>query len=318
MHGIRARRRKVVFLLRIGYLSTLYHTSHLLRHLGWIERETGETCRWFLFATGPEMVRAFGREEIDLGYIGLPPALIGISRGIPLACVAGGHVEGSVMMAGPGVRTLEEAGGGVDFLRQFAGCRVGVPSAGSIHDVILRCFLADHGSPPLEIVHYDWADLIPYACNQGEISAAVGTPPLAVLCERECRMRVVIPPKGWWPFSPSYGIVVRRRVLDRGPLMEVFLRLHEKTCNLIRERPGEAARLTVRALPGLDEALVTKVYGLAPGYCASLPEPYVRSTLAFLPVLRRLGYLDRPLREEEVFDTRVIRAVHPQPHHYRP
>ena len=54
--------------------------------------------KWSLFPTGPAMMKAFESKEIDLGYIGLPPVMIGISKGIKIKCVAGGHVEGTVMV----------------------------------------------------------------------------------------------------------------------------------------------------------------------------------------------------------------------------
>ena len=81
----------------IGYLSTMYHTSHLIRAQGWIEKELKLFPEWVLFPTGPAMVEAFAAGSIDLGYIGLPPAMIGIDKGVPLVCIAGGHVEGTVM-----------------------------------------------------------------------------------------------------------------------------------------------------------------------------------------------------------------------------
>jgi len=305
--------------LSIGFLSTLYHTSHLLRASGGVEAELGVTCRWHLFGTGPEMVRAYETGAVDLGYIGLPPVLIGLSRGVPLVCVAGGHVEGTVMVAGPEVRTWEEAGGALPFLAQFAGGRIGVPSAGSIHDVILRSLLDAHPVAGVEVANFAWADLIPRALGRGDLVAAVGTPPLAVLCERECGAHVVIRPEQLWPFNPSYGIVVRRERLrdaaDRG-VLRGFLALHERACNLIRQAPDEAARATVQSLPGVDEAFAKRVYAVSPRYCASLPDAYVASTLGFLPVMRKAGYLSGDAPPEGVFDTELIREVHPEPAHY--
>jgi NitT/TauT family transport system substrate-binding protein len=306
----------VAFCLSVGYLSTLYHTSHLLRHLGWVERELGVPCRWHLFGAGPEMLQAFARGEILLGYIGLPPAMIGISRGIPLVCVAGGHVEGTVMVAGPEHRALEEAGSLRSCLEPFCGKRVGVPAAGSIHDVIFRSLLRTHAVSPVEVVNFRWADLIPYAFRKGELSAVVGTPPLAVLCEQECGTRIVIPPEALWPFNPSYGIVIRQeRLCERG-LLKGFLSLHERACNRIRESPESAARETVRALPGLDESFVRKVYAVSPRYCASLPEAYVLASLDFFPTLQELGYVETAVSRETVFHEDLIREVHPEPPHY--
>jgi NitT/TauT family transport system substrate-binding protein len=303
-------------LLRVGYLSTLYHTSHLLRQLGWIEQDLEIESRWLLFGTGPEMVRAFDRRDIDMGYIGLPPAIIGMAGGVPLVCVGGGHVEGTVMVAGPSFRSLDESEDPTSFLQQFRNRRVGIPAAGSIHDVIFRALLREHSIADVEVVNTPWADLIPYSFRKGEFHAAVGTPPLAVLCERECGTRTVMPPETLWPFNPSYGIVVRRELLREAERIEGFLRLHEQACNLIRESPQEAASHTVSALPGLDEPFVRAVYAISPKYCASLPKAYKESTLAFLPVMRRMGYVSDFPRPEEIFDSTLIERVHPEHHHY--
>jgi NitT/TauT family transport system substrate-binding protein len=82
--------------LSIGYLSTLYHTSNILRGSGQLE-EIGINASWKLFPNGPAMMEAFEQEQLDLGYIGLPPAMIGIARGLKIRCVAGGRVEGTVL-----------------------------------------------------------------------------------------------------------------------------------------------------------------------------------------------------------------------------
>jgi NitT/TauT family transport system substrate-binding protein len=105
-------------------------------------------------------------------------------------------------------------------------------------------------------------------------------------------------------------------LLEEETLLEGFLELHERGCNLIRGFPDRAAAMTVQALPGLKEVFVRKVYAVSPKYCASLPEPYVKATLAFLPVMKALGYLDVLLRSEDIFDKRFIEKVHPEPHHY--
>ncbi len=303
-------------MLRIGFLSTLYHTSHILREGKWLEKELGIGTHWTLYGTGPEMLQAFAQREIELAYMGLPPAIIGMSRGIPLVCIGGGHVEGTVMIARPAYKGLNEMGSVERVVGQFERCRIGIPAQGSIHDVIFRDLLVRCPCPGVEIVNFAWADLIPSSFLKGEIHAAIGTPPLAVLCERESDTRVVVPPEGLWPFNPSYGIVVRREILAETSLVEGFLDLHERACNLTRKAVASAAQITVRALPWLDQAFVERVYAVSPRYCASLPDRYVESTLEFLPVLKNLGYLETAPEAKTVFDTRFIRRVHPAPHHY--
>ncbi len=124
--------------LRIGHLSTFYHTAILLMARGDADARLGGGIEWRLMGTGPEIMRAFGNGEIDLAYIGLPPAIIGIERGIGVICIAGGHMEGTVMAGKALWRGFPEVRDLGEVLGQFRGRRIGVPGNGSIHDVILR------------------------------------------------------------------------------------------------------------------------------------------------------------------------------------
>ncbi len=302
--------------VRIGFLSTLYHTSHIIREQKWIEHELGVRVVWSLYGTGPEMVAAFKRGELDIGFMGLPPAMIGIDAGAPIICVGGGHIEGTVIVGPSGSLSTQDDVSFAEVMSGFEGSRVGIPAAGSIHDVIFRDLVIRHSLHTVQVVNFDWADLIPHAVHKGEIDFAVGTPALGVLCQRECNMRVVVPAGALWPFNPSYGILVTREVQEQRSFVEGFLLLHERACNLMREDPHQAAQLTVKALPWVEEDFVLDVYRVSPRYCASLPKEYLDATMAFVPVLKGLGYLRGWLTVPEVFDTRCTERAHPGPHHY--
>ena len=300
--------------MRIGYLTTLYHTSFTLRGSGQL-KELGVETSWKLFPNGPAMLEAFEREEIDLGYLGLPPAMIGIGRGLKIKCVAGGHVEGTLLIGGQGCQATARAS---DALAQFKGKTIGTPRKGSIHDVILRKLIRDsHLFDSITIKNFDWADFILDAMMDGEVDGACGTPPLAVLAARQLGAKIILPPHKTWPFNPSYGIVVTERLIQESPsIIEDFLELHEDACNLIRVHPEEAARLVHSVVKIVKEDFAREVFRVSPKYCASLPGEYIDSTMAFVPTLRKMGYLARDLAKDEVFYTRAIEKVHPGRHHY--
>jgi len=300
--------------LNIGYLSTMYHTSHIIRGAKWVEKFIHIIPEWKLFPTGPAMVEAFAAGAIDIGYIGLPPAMIGIEKGIPLICIAGGHVEGTVMIAPKDCKSFDELHNIDQVLEQFIGKRLGTPTRGSIHDVIIRNLIGKKGKN-IEITNFSWADLIPEAIDTGEIAGAVGTPPLAVVSAKECDTKIVIPPRKLWPYNPSYGIVVRKELLHK-PILEEFLTLHEKACNLIREHPEEAATIVADEVKVVEHSFVIQVFHVSPKYCASLPKSYIDSTMAFVTVLNTLGYIKKDLTEEDIFDLTTIQHIHPQPDHY--
>jgi NitT/TauT family transport system substrate-binding protein len=304
--------------LRIAHLSTFYHTSILLIARGDAERQLGAGVEWTLYGTGPDIVEAFEGGRWDLAYIGLPPAMIGMARGLRFKCIAGGHVEGTVLAGEAGLRETRSPGGLKEVFLQLRGRRVGVPGRGSIHDVILSDSLEKFGlSGEVEVVNYRWADMITEALARGEVSAAMGTPALAVSLRRYAGGKVLVPPSMLWPSNPSYGIVASEETLKKDPsLVEAFLSLHEEASAVLRERPREAAETIASHVGVVDADFVAETLGLSPRFCAQLTEGYVSSTMEFEAALRRLGYTGRRLEAGDIFDLSLIRRVHPPGDHY--
>jgi NitT/TauT family transport system substrate-binding protein len=304
--------------LRIGHLTTVYHTAFVLMGTDWIKKRIGIKADWRLFPTGPDMVKAFSRGELNLGYLGLPPAMIGIDKGLEIKCVAGGHMEGTTLLAKKNFLTLKELGTVNKVLSQFKGKIIGTPSKGSIHDVIIR-WLIDKAKLQEDVIvkNFEWADLILEDIEDDVVDGGCGTPSLAVLASRFLNAKMVLPPSVMWPHNPSYGIVATVEMIKNySEVLENFLRLHEEACNLIRRKPHEAAEVAAKAIGIVDKDFILEVFKVSPKYCASLSEEYVGSTLAFVPVLQKMGYISKSLDTVDVFQTDIIERIHREKPHY--
>jgi NitT/TauT family transport system substrate-binding protein len=299
--------------LRIGHLSTFYHTAFVLMGTGWLA-EAGVEAAWRLFPSGPDIMKAMADGDIDLAYIGLPPAMIGIARGVPVKCIAGGHVEGTVLVAQGKYAGIEELGDEKAVLGQFK--TIGCPPKGSIHDIIIRDLLRRYPDLQVDVQNYAWADFALAALTDGEIEAAIGTPALAVGARKYANGKIVIPPHRLWPDNPSYGIVATATAMNRKDAVLAFLRAHERANALIREDPRAAAKMVAGVAGIVDEDYVLDCYRVSPKYCAALSPEFIAATLRFVPVLHDLGYMPGTLTEAEIFDRRLIDAVHPEPPHY--
>lgn len=299
--------------MKIGYLSTIYHTSFILKS-GKFHRGDLDGIEWTLYPTGPGMMEAFKSGEIDLGYVGLPPVMMGISKGMKLKCIAGGHVEGTVMIAQDSYQSYSELGNLESTLKQFQGKTIGTPAAGSIHDVIIRNIVE---GLDISIKNYPWADFIPNAILDCEIAAGVGTPSLATAASLQFDSKIVIPPSKLWHYNPSYGIVVQEDLISESPDFIVnFLKAHEDACNLLRRHPKQAAEIAASEMGVVDTDFVLKTYSISPRYCAALPPEYIKSTMEFIPVLKSLGYMEKDLKVEDVFDLSFIEKIHREKAHY--
>ncbi|WP_456368892.1 ABC transporter substrate-binding protein [Geoglobus sp.] len=285
--------------MRIGYLSTLYHTSHMLRIKNAVRSE------WRIYGTGVAIIDAMKRGEVDIAYIGLTPAMLGIDSGLDIVCIAGGHVEGTAIVG-------RECG---TFPECLEGKKVGVPSRGSIHDVILRHFL---DRADFDVINYPWAEMIFDDFIDGKLDFACGTPNLAVLTMRY-GARLVTDMESIWPWNPNYGVVVRRKFLeDNFDTLRDFLIKHEWASNVLRESPDHSAVVLEAYLRReLDRDTISNIIRLSPRYCSSLPEEYVESAVRLSKLMHELGYLSQSLRKSDIFDFDLIRDIHPQPQHYK-
>ncbi len=308
--------------VNIGHLSTAYHTAILLIGTKWVEEHLGRPVHWGLFPTGPDIVNALSRRDLDIAYIGLTPAMIGIGRGVPIKCVAGGHVEGTVVVGKDGYASAGDLDGSVAAaLRQFRGKAIGCPKRGSIHDIIVRYYLAENGlQDGVEVKNFDSAEFIAEGMADGVVEAAGATPSVVSYLgffEGSFRSKVVVPPSNLWPYNPSYGVFARTDVIEERPeVVEGFLAMHKRATEFMREKPGEAARIVAGVMELVDEAYVLRAFKVSPKYCIGLPDEYVTSTLRFVEPLKRLGYLERDLSRDDIFDLQFVRRLHPEPHHY--
>lgn len=304
--------------MKIGHLSTFYHTAVILMAGKDIGQYLGADVQWRLFGTGPDIINAFKRDELDLAYIGLPPAVIGIDRGVGIKCIAGGHVEGTVISAKGQYRGFPEIKDLFEVLKQFCGLKIGVPGKGSIHDVIITQYLDSFDlKKEIQVVNFRWADQITEALVRGEVSAVVGTPALATAVKRYAGGKVLYPPSKLWPDNPSYGIIVSAGLLREGKeMLERFLLLHEDATYLLRHNPVEAARIISGYIGFVDQEFVMETLEISPKYCAQLTDNYISSTMRFVEALIKLGYIKRKITSDEIFDTSLIKKIHPSKDHY--
>jgi len=304
--------------LRIGHLSTFYHTAILLMTRKDITSRLDADVEWTLMGTGPAIMQAFGRGELDLAYIGLPPAIIAMEQGRRIVCVAGGHMEGTVMAGKSRWLGFPETDDLGVVLGQFEGMTIGVPGNGSIHDVILKDSLARYApGRNISVRNYPWADLVTEAVVKDEVAAAFGTPALAIAVKRFAGGKILYPAARLWPSNPSYGIVVDRSFLDaHRETVERFLIAHEEAEAVLRNDPANAAQAIADHVGIIDKEFVLETLRVSPKYCAALTGGYIASTMDFVKALKKLGYIKRELGKDEIFDTSLIEKVHPGKDHY--
>ncbi|TFG03064.1 MAG: ABC transporter substrate-binding protein [Promethearchaeota archaeon] len=305
--------------LYIGHLSTLYHTNFILMEDKKLVEDLDKTIEWVLFGTGPAMVKAFKKGQIDMGYMGLPPAIIGINKGVPIKCVAGGHVEGTIMIASEKYNKIGEFDGDIaKCFSQFIGKSIGVPSKGSIHDIILTYYLKRYNlTNKINIKYYGQPEFIALDLKKQILDAAIGTPALAVFAQTLLAAHIIIPAKHLWLNNPSYGIFFHKSFIENQPEIIIsFLKYHKEASKLLRTARSIAAETISRNFGILTKSYVSSVLAISPKYCIALTEDYVKATMQFVKTLYQLGYISEILDIEQIFEFSFVEKVHPEENHY--
>jgi len=306
--------------LRIGHLSTAYHTNFILMKEKKFSKNLKREIEWNLFGTGPEIIDNFRKNLLDLAYIGIPPALIGIDQGVKISCIAGGHIEGTLLIAKKKkYKDYLNLDGNIEkALIQFEEQVIGVPRRGSIHDVLINYLvrkfnLEDH----IEIKNYNQPELIALDIKNNRISAGVGTPSLAVFASTLFASQIIIPPEKCFSYNPSYGIIVSTKLANQNPtLINRFLRYHKKAAILLRNRPKKAARKISKSNEFLNKKYIQKIISISPKYCIALSEGYVNSTKQFINIMYRQNYISKKLNIGDIFNFKFIQKIHPEKEHY--
>jgi len=284
-----------------------------------LERDLNTKVNWILYGTGPLMVEAFKQGNLDIGYMGLPPALIGIDNNVPIKCVAGGHVEGTIMIAKKDYKDMNQLDNNMaEVLSQFKGKLIGVTSKGYIHEVILSHFLKKYDlSNDVEVKNYGQAEFIALNMKKGILDAGVGTHALAVFASTILNSHIIIEPKHLWANNPSYGVFFHENLIENYPEIIIeFLNHHKKASYLLRNSQSLAAEKISKTFEIIDKNYAESVLKISPKYCISLSEDYINATIEFVKTLKNLNYIKNELTPENIFDPKFIRKVHPEQDHY--
>ena len=89
------------------------------------------------FSNGGDMLTAMASGEVDVGYLGLTPALSGIQNGVPIKIISGAQLEGSGILVGQNSN--------INSVKDLKGKTVGTLGEASIQHFLLSSTLKDNG-----------------------------------------------------------------------------------------------------------------------------------------------------------------------------
>ena len=151
--------------VRIGWQPTLNGARYFVAQHENLFTKNGITVQPIKFTAGPPFFSAFQSKSIDVGFMGTPPAVVGISQGVPMTIFA-------IENYAPGSEALvARKESGINTLADLKGKKVAT-KRGTSGDYALQTALAKQGLKlsDIQFLDIDVSALIP-AFSRGDIDA---------------------------------------------------------------------------------------------------------------------------------------------------
>lgn len=227
-----------------------YAPLNIMKELGILEEKLpGVTIRWQQFG-GPTAIReSMLNGEVDLGFMGIAPVLIGIDNGMEWKYATGiSSNEVAIVTDRPDIRTLK------DFTPQD---RIAILSPGCTQHVLL-CMLADQqlGDPRAlegQLVSMSHPDALQALISNTEITAHIATPPYI---DQELQAGMSVMATGeeimGQPFTFISGVAMTDFYEEHRDWYDAFIEALNESIDYINENMEECV------------AILAPVYGVSP------------------------------------------------------
>jgi aliphatic sulfonates family ABC transporter substrate-binding protein len=209
-------------------------------------KKEGLDVKLVRFNAGPPFFAAFQSGSIDVGFMGIQPAVTAIAQGIPVKVCAiendAGGAEGLVARKDSGITNLKD----------MKGKKIATRRGSSAHTALLTGLQkAGLTVDDIQLVDLDVSALIP-AFEKGDIQAAWYWEPWMGLLKRKGGVVVAVDKDIDMPSGILW--VGRKEWLDKNQeAMQRLLRVLDLAAEIIKKDPKEAAALVAKRLELTDE-----------------------------------------------------------------
>lgn len=294
--------------LNIGYQPSTHQIAHMTAmEKGWWAEDLApfgiEEINEFEFPTGAPEMQAMLAGDLDIAYVGAAPVISALSSGLDAKIVAGVQTQGSNLVVRPEISYTGP--------QDLKGLKIATFPAGTIQDTLLRNWLEENNIDPevdLDILAMGPGDAIT-AISAGQVDAVFLPHPAPTIIESEGNGVSVLASGEMSPDHACCVLVVSGELIRENPAMvEQIVKTHIKATEYNKDNIDEASAIFA-AKTGWDVEMVDKSLTDWDGVWISDPNQIVDSTVDYTTVQYGLGYIDKPLNQEDIFDLSFFEAV---------
>lgn len=247
--------------------------------------------------TGGVISVALASGAVDIGQIGLGPAINAISRGASVKIVAGSGRAGEAFVV--------RSDSAIHSMKDLKGKRVSIPAKGSMQDYVLRKALAASGMQmsDVDVLIVAEADM-KSALLTSQVDVVSGAEP-AISNVVAGGARMIATGQDIWPNHANDVIVATTAAINERPdAVQATIDTFKRAITFVQEHPSDAQEITAKAT-GVPIAVVRAAWPNVGWY------PGARLDLSSVAELARLmsqdGIIPRPFDAQQGIDARFTK-----------
>jgi NitT/TauT family transport system substrate-binding protein len=205
------------------------------------------------FDAGPAEMDALAAGQIDMGYVGMAPAVLAAARKIPLSIVSGVNLEGSGLVTNMNI----------DNVAELKSKKIATPAPGSIQYVMFGMLLGDNklGFNDIELISGTVKPPdMPRSLQTGRIDGYFVWEPFVAKSVVGGYGKVLKESKDIWPGHPCCVIVAAGNfTASHDNTVSAVIRAHRKAISYIESNPDEAKAIAAKWTK-LDAAVIDNAF----------------------------------------------------------
>jgi NitT/TauT family transport system substrate-binding protein len=285
--------------------------AYISRDKGWFEEAGLKLTAYESFETGMALAAALARDDIQVAYLCLVPAVnVYANGGVPVKIVAGTHKYGYGLVVDPAkIKTVNDL--------ENPGTRLGCVREGGSVDILMHRAIDKYGLDEEKVlanVQRMSPQKLVLAVRAGQLDAAFLPEQWATMTE-EVGFNMLLTSQDIWPDMQGSVLVVKQGLIDDHPeAVRKLVSVSQRATDWLNEHPTEAAEVVARQLQaagGTDatqleitpEVLLRSMGRL--DYTTDIDPKMVQDTIDYMA---GLGYIKSGFSADDILDLSFMEA----------
>ena len=276
----------------IGYLPSDHDAALFVADAQGQFEANGIKTKLVQFNNGGDLMTAMASGDVDVGYVGITPALASIEKGVPVKVISAAQTEGS------GIVVAKNSG--ISSAQDLAGKSVATPGESSIQYMLLQYYLTENGMSLDDVkVSSMKVPSINDALKTGKIDAAITFEPYVSIAEKN-GASVLADSSEILPDHPCCVVVASDKFIESNPNeTRAILDIHENATKFINNNTDEAASMIPSDI--VSDVEVEKEALSSFPFIYGLTDDYKQDVMDFMNLEVDLGVLNKPISENNIF-----------------